>query len=444
MIKYLVRRIHPTTREHEMKFNCIPKRLTSILNSTSITQLARKCGFMQRMRNISPTELVFALLNTLGTRSNINLSDIHKNLCIEHGKGINYKPFHNKLKKPELTQLLRTLTEQAAKEWLFEPLQQALPSEYPFKAIEAHDGSSLKLHIGLTEQFPGRFTKTHPAAMELHMTMDLMSGGYNYLGIAPDSESERHYNPFAFEIKDILLLMDAGYFNIEYCYQADKHGGYVIMRTNGQINPDIIAAFDSQGTAIKALVGKKVKRVKLKKDQLVDLDVKWSDKPGLHRLIAFWDRKKSAIGYLITNLKREQFPAVKVCELYGLRWQIELFFKELKSYSGLKTFNTRNKSIAESLVWASMLTLLLKRFIAKVSGEIHKVMISTQKVARCANDWLPDILKALRSGREYRIKNQLRKWCRYLSEYACRSHPKRDNETLFVQLTEHASAANNV
>lgn len=354
-----------------MKFNCIPKRLTSILNSTNITQLAKKCGFMHRMRNISPTELVFALLNTLGTRSNINLADIHKNLCIEHGKGINYKPFHNKLKKPELTQLLRALT-------------------------------------------------------------------------APDSESERHYNPFAFEIRDILLLMDAGYFNIEYCYQADKHGGHVIMRTNGQINPDIIAAFDSQGVAIEALVGEKLKLVKLKKDQLVDLDVQWQGKLGLHRLIAFWDRKKSAIGYLITNLKREQFPAEKVCELYGLRWQIELFFKELKSYSGLKTFNTRDKSIAESLVWASMLTLLLKRFIAKVSGKIHNVMISTQKVARCANDWLPDILKALRSGREYRIKNQLRKWCRYLSEYACRAHSKRDNETLFVQLTEHTSTANNV
>ncbi|NRD71696.1 IS4 family transposase [Shewanella sp. VB17] len=424
-----------------MKFNCIPKRLTSILNATSITQLARKCGFMQRMRNISPTELVFALLNTLGTRSNINLSDIHKNLCIEHGKSINYKPFHNKLKKLNCFELLPN---KLPKNGYLSPYNKPCRANIPFKAIEAHDGSSLKLHIGLTEQFPGRFTKTHPAAMELHMTMDLMSGGYNYLGIAPDSESERHYNPFAFEIKDILLLMDAGYFNIEYCYQADKHGGYVITRTNGQINPNIIAAFDSQGTAIKALVGKKMKRVKLKKDQLVDLDVKWSDKPGLHRLIAFWDRKKSAIGYLITNLKREQFPAVKVCELYGLRWQIELFFKELKSYSGLKSFNTRNKSIAESLVWASMLTLLLKRFIAKVSGEIHKVMISTQKVARCANDWLPDILKALRSEREYRIKNQLRKWCRYLSEYACRSQPKRDNETLFVQLTEHASAANNL
>ncbi|NRB25813.1 transposase [Shewanella sp.] len=287
--------------------------------------------------------------------------------------------------------MLRTLTEQAANQWLLELVQQVLPSEYPFKSIEAHDGSSLKLHIGLTKEFPGRFTKTHPAAMELHVTMDLMSGHYNYLGISPDSESERHYNPFAYEIQDTLLLMDAGYFNIDYCYQADKHGGHVIMRTNGKINPDIEAAFD---------------------------------------------RNKSAIGYLVTNLNRAKFSAGKVSELYGLRWQIELFFKELKSYSGLKAFNTRDKSIAESLVWASMLSLLLKRFIARASGLIHQVAISTQKVARCANDWLPDILKALLSGREYRIKKTLRKWCRYLSEYACRAHPKRDNQTLFVQLTE--------
>jgi hypothetical protein len=187
-------------REHEMNFTDISKQLTSIINSTVITQLAKKCGFMQRMRQISPMDMVLALIQTLGTRNKINLADIHKNLCLEDGKDIRYKPFHNKLRKPELTTLLQSLTEQAARNWLLEPLQQALPEEYPFKAIQAHDGSSLKLHVGLKEQFPGRFTKTHPAAMELHMTMDVMSGTYDYLGLAPDSESERHYNPFAYEI----------------------------------------------------------------------------------------------------------------------------------------------------------------------------------------------------------------------------------------------------
>lgn len=418
-----------------MDFNAIPKQLTSVLNSSNITQLAKECHFMQRMRNISPMQMVLAMLNTLGTRTNINLADIHKNLCTEHDIGISYKPFHNKLKKPELTQLLRKLVEQAANQWLLALVHKVLPSEYPFKSIEAHDGSSLKLHIGLTKEFPGRFTKTHPAAMELHVTMDLMSGSYNYLGISPDSESERHYNPFAYEIQDTLLLMDAGYFNIDYCYQADKHGGHVIMRTNGKINPDIETAFDSQRAAVKGLIGKKLKQLKLHREQIIDLDVQWKNKPGTHRLIAFWDRNKSAIGYLITNLKRTQFSADKVCELYGLRWQIELFFKELKSYSGLVTFNTRDKNIAESLVWASMLTLQLKRFMSKASGLLHQALMSTQKVGRSAKDWLPDILKALLSGREYRIKKTLRKWCNYLSEYACRAHPNRDNQTLFVQLT---------
>ena len=314
-----------------MNSTCISKRLTSILNSTTITQLAKKCGFLQRMRQVSPMDMVLALLQTLGSRTQINLADIHKTLCTGDEKNISYKPFHNKLRKPELTNLLQSLTEQAAATWLLEPLQSTLPKEYPFKGIQAHDGSSLKLHIGLKDQFPGRFTQTHPAALELHMTLDVMSGTYEYLGLAPDKESERHYNPFAYEIRDILLLMDAGYFNIDYCHQASQHGGYVIMRANKQINPEIQIAFDGQGRPVKGLAGKKLKQLTLKKEELIDLTVNWKNKPGTHRLIAFWDRKKSGIGYLITNLDREQFSAEKIGELYGLRWQIELFFKELKS-----------------------------------------------------------------------------------------------------------------
>ncbi|EDQ02440.1 hypothetical protein [Shewanella benthica] len=81
-----------------MNFNAIPRQLTNVLNSCNITQLAKQRHFMQRMRNISPMQLVLAILNTLGTRTNINLADIHKNLCSQHDIGINYKPFHNKLK----------------------------------------------------------------------------------------------------------------------------------------------------------------------------------------------------------------------------------------------------------------------------------------------------------------------------------------------------------
>jgi hypothetical protein len=65
-----------------------------------------------------------------------------------------------------------------------------LPAHYPFKRIELHDGSSLKLHNKLASHYPGRFTATHPAAVEMHVTMDLLNGHINYLQIAPDKESE--------------------------------------------------------------------------------------------------------------------------------------------------------------------------------------------------------------------------------------------------------------
>lgn len=84
------------------------------------------------VRNISPIEQAFTLFNTLETRSNINLTGIYKSLCIEHGKGSSYKSFHNKLRKPELTQLLCLLTEQATKEWLLELLK-VLKSEREYK-----------------------------------------------------------------------------------------------------------------------------------------------------------------------------------------------------------------------------------------------------------------------------------------------------------------------
>jgi hypothetical protein len=432
------------TREREMNSTNITRGLTSVLNPRTVTNIAKKCGFMQRMRKISPLDMVLALINTLGTRQKVNIADIHKQLCTAEGKDICYKPFHNKLRKPQLTSMLKKLTEEAAKEWLIKPVSQALPEAYPFKAIEAHDGSSLKLHIGLKGSFPGRFTKTHPSAMELHMTMDLMSGCYNYLGISPDSESEHHHKPFPHEIEGILLLMDAGYFDINYCDEVDRNGGFTIMRTNGQINPNIEDAYNDKGKPIKRLIGQKIKQIKLKKNTLTDLTVSWKHKQGKHRIIAFWDKKKSRIGYLITNLKREQFSAKKVCELYGLRWQIELFFKELKSYSGLKTFNTRDKFIAESLVWASMLTLLLKRFMAWSSGRLYQVLISSQSVARSAPDWLKEILGALSIGKTHLLQAMVTKWCRYLAQYASRAHPKRDEETLFVQLMSDSSILNPV
>ena len=80
-----------------------------------------------------------------------------------------------------------------------------------------------------------------------------------------------------------------------------------------------------------------------------------------YRLIRRWFAEEKRFCIWMTNLPRERWPAEKVMALYRCRWQIELLFKELKSHNRLKAFATRQKAIAEGLIWAGLLALLVKR-----------------------------------------------------------------------------------
>ena len=53
--------------------------------------------------------------------------------------------------------------------------------------------------------------------------------------------------------------------------------------------------------------------------------------------------------YLHTNLARETFPPFDVGQLYRLRWQVELLFKEWKSHANLHGFDTSMPAIAPGI-----------------------------------------------------------------------------------------------
>jgi len=71
--------------------------------------------------------------------------------------------------------------------------------------------------------------------------------------------------------------------------------------------------------------------------------VEW-DRPGGRtlplRMILIWHRHKQEYTILVTNVPRRVLTAHQVAEVYRLRRQIELLFKEWKSYANLHEFSS--------------------------------------------------------------------------------------------------------
>jgi len=131
---------------------------------------------------------------------------------------------------------------------------------------------------------------------------------------------------------------------------------------------------------------------------------------------------------LCTNLDRQRFPLERIGKLYRFRWQVELMFKEWKSYANLHRFDTANEHIAEGLIWASLCAACLKRFLAHAAQLVGGgVPISTRRVAMCARHILGDLFAALQQGGR-RLTRVLEDTLRFLLANARRAHPKRDRD----------------
>jgi len=411
-----------------MNLTILTEKINAIFDAKKLFSLAREKKFIQRTRQINPLKLLLSIINTLGCQSKANLADIHRNYQSISGMPINYKPFHNQLKKAQCSEFLKSCFENVMQQWVLQSLKLTSLStgaKFPFSQVKLHDGCSFQVHDGLQKTYPGRFKKRFPAAVELHVTMDLLSGSIDYLSIGADTEPERPHAPQASSLPDTLLLTDAGYFDRKKIIEIDKQGGHTITQAACSINPVVVEAYDFQGNNLNKVQGKKLNTLKLRdKNSTLDLTVRWPGYDLDFRVIAFWYKKKKRIGYLVTNLARETVPASDIVELYRLRWQIELLFKELKSYCNLKKFSTSNENIVSTLIYASFITVLLKRLMAYSTEALKSLWISTQKTARTASSWLSLLVNGVTQG--HLMIDVLTECIDTIAKLCERAHPKRD------------------
>jgi hypothetical protein len=404
--------------------------LTDALSEEEINEVGRETGQSQRLRLITPYRLFLSIVAALGGARIETLADLRRDFNYRHGVHVAYKPFYNRLAQAGFSAFMRQMFRRLVGELALRILQpEAGSAVSAFEDIVIQDGSSFALKDILRNAFPGRFTTTDPAAIELHATYSGFRDNVSVVTLAPDKEAERQFLPEPKELCGKLLLADRGYPSTEYFHEVHKAGGAFIVRLTRSYDPYVVAAHAAgrrHPLQRRVRLGQYLSQ---RQNSAHDLDVEFP-RPGgriISMRVVVFPGKERSMTRLATNLARERFALKLVGTLYRFRWQVELCFKEWKSYANLHRYDTGNKHIAEGLAWASLCAAIIKRFLAHAAQLIADgAPISTRRVAMCAARIVDAIFAALIEGG---LRTALVACFRYLVQNAARAHPKRDSRS---------------
>lgn len=416
---------------NDRQFTTVSQQLEGALSETDLTRIGRDTDFTKRLRSVTPIRLVLTLISAMASRRVETIADLQRTFCAVTDRNVAYKPFHNQLSKQEFPVFMYGVFEHMLGHLVVKTLA-AVPGDAlrQFDDIIAHDGSSFGVHDALRSTFPGRFTATKPAAVELHATLSILQGQALRVIIAPDAKGEREFLPEPESLRRQLLLADRGYMDLDYCARAAVAGASFIIRFSRSANPTIIGGTIDGRRLPKKMLGRKLhKCTKWLKGHSADLAAEWTrgDGPLRLRLVMSWNDETREHMRLGTNLAKKDFNLEAVRCLYRLRWQIELLFKEWKSYANLKAFCTRKAPIVEGLIWATLCAALLKRFLAHAAQAVSSgVEVSTRIAAMSLGHHLRGLIDALLHGRP--LLRILRELFAFLTSACRRAHPLRDRE----------------
>lgn len=399
------------------------------LAPAALDEIARRCKFIQRRRTVTAASVFWALITTLGAQPTQYISDVLRSLNAQQGWSLRYKPFWDRLAKRAFSTFMKTLFQRLCREMTMRVLDAKVGSiASQFSDILMDDGSSFAIANGLRKAFPGRFTKMNPAAVELHAHMSLLSGNVRHVTLAPDKETERQFLPPASSLpRRSLSLRDCGYFDLTYFEALAGREAFLICRSAHAINPTIVGVLSGLPKKLgKRWVGKRLQDLRKKKLRHdLDLLVSWPREGGQTlelRLCIRYVAEKKSWTWLVTNLPRT-FSADSVGQLYRLRWQIELLFKDWKSYANLHAFQTEHPAIVEGFIWASLCAAFLKRALAHWAQLVSEGRaISSRLAAQSGPHILP--LLALFATRGFRCA-RLEEIFVFLINNAVRTHPER-------------------
>jgi len=338
--------------------------LTSLISPQLIRRRARSLGVVKRLRKIDVVALVYALVLGFERGSRRSLASFRRAYCSSTGVTVAPSAFYDRF-TPELAELMKQLTTHA-----FEHLKEG-PSRLrrtlaAFAKIFIADGSLVRLHPNLRDDYPSVWTNHTKAGAKLHVTIDGATRTPEILSVVPGSKHDVTLLNVGPWCKDALLVFDLAYYQGKLFRQILDQGGHFLCRVKKDANFVILVAKKSRWVGLKH---KEVLQEMHGKTFEVEVDYMyrhiperdWSKRHLRLRLIAVWRQDIAQHRLYLTSAAPSQLESKTAAAVYALRWEIELLFRELKSQFKIDDMPSGNKATTECLVYAALLTMAFGR-----------------------------------------------------------------------------------
>jgi IS5 family transposase len=222
--------------------------------------------------------------------------------------------------------------------------------------IHAVDSTTMQLVANCMDWAKHRRRK---AAAKMHLRLDLHSylPSFAVVDSAKDNDSKRAREVCAGIADGEIVVFDKAYVDFAHLSDLDARGVQWVTRAKDNMKSRVVKTVTKgKQNIIKdqiiALTGAKHKGMQMRRvEARVEVDGEW-------RVMVF----------ITNNLK---WSPQSVCDLYRRRWDIEVFFKQVKQSLKLSGFLGHSANAVRWQVYAALLVYVLLRYMAHLSDWGH-------------------------------------------------------------------------
>ena len=199
------------------------------------------------------------------------------------------------------------------------------------------------------------------AAAKTHMRLNLQSLLPNFVIIdtAGEHDNKRARELCAGVKSGEIVLFDKGYVDFEHLLDLAERGVFWVTRAKDNMAYEVVGTMPASNDP------------KMLRDEIIQLRDPYKAAPELMRRVVALvevEGEEREMVFLTNNLA---WSPRSVADLYRCRWQIEVFFKQIKQTLQLADFLGHNANAVRWQVWTALLVYLLLRYLSYVANWGH-------------------------------------------------------------------------